>query len=134
VDLVKESIENNSLKEAPLISHEAPIVHPFDVDAKKAQGNTNVVEAPQYSSSSNPPIEVIEPSFSSFSHHKSYKKDTRKWGTKKKRYGDHHFKLGPKGVLGMSRLKLFLGKLKSSWLEPFIEVNVSPRGVIKAEN
>ncbi|PON81124.1 hypothetical protein TorRG33x02_230830 [Trema orientale] len=29
VDLVKGSIENNSLKEAPLISHEASIVRPL---------------------------------------------------------------------------------------------------------
>ncbi|PON54718.1 hypothetical protein PanWU01x14_193410, partial [Parasponia andersonii] len=58
VDLVKESIEDNSLKEAPSITYEASIVHLFDVKVKKAQGNTN------------PLIEVIEPSPFSSSHHK----------------------------------------------------------------
>ncbi|PON97918.1 hypothetical protein TorRG33x02_062330 [Trema orientale] len=46
VNLVKENIEDNSLKKAPLISHEASSIHPIDVKAKKALGNTNVVEAP----------------------------------------------------------------------------------------
>ncbi|PON41056.1 hypothetical protein PanWU01x14_292670 [Parasponia andersonii] len=50
VDLVKESIEGNALKETPLINHKASIVHPVNEEAKKAQGNTKVVKAPQYSS------------------------------------------------------------------------------------
>ncbi|PON97896.1 hypothetical protein TorRG33x02_062110, partial [Trema orientale] len=81
--------------------------------ANKGQGATNVVETPQHSSESNPPIKVIEPSLSSSNHHKSYKKDTIRWRTKKKRYGDHHFEPRLKGMLASSCLKLFLGKLKS---------------------
>ena len=83
---MKESIEDGSLIKALLINHETSIVHPFDVEAKKALGDTNVVEAPQPSSNSNPPIEVIKTSLSSSSHHKPYKKDTIKWETKKKGY------------------------------------------------
>ncbi|PON41416.1 hypothetical protein TorRG33x02_338050, partial [Trema orientale] len=78
VDLVKESIEDNLWKEAPVISHEASVIHPVDVGAKKAQRNTNGVEVSQHSSNSNPLIEVIEPSFSSLRHHKPDKKDFRK--------------------------------------------------------
>ncbi|PON56841.1 hypothetical protein PanWU01x14_178220 [Parasponia andersonii] len=73
--LIKENIEDNLLKEALLISHEALIIHLVNAEVKKALGNTNVVEALQHSSNSNPPIEVIEPLLSSSSHHKLYKKD-----------------------------------------------------------
>ncbi|PON54013.1 hypothetical protein TorRG33x02_303760 [Trema orientale] len=56
VNLVKESIEDNALKEAPTISHEAFIIHPNDEEARKALGRG----APRQSSMSNPPIEVLE--------------------------------------------------------------------------
>ncbi|PON51229.1 hypothetical protein PanWU01x14_217900 [Parasponia andersonii] len=113
VYLVKENIEDNSLKEALLIIYKAFIVHPVDIKAKKAQGNINVMETPQHSSNSNFLIKVMEPSLSSPINHKPYKKEIRKWGTKKKRYGDYHFEPRPKDALGTSRLKLFSSKRKS---------------------
>ncbi|PON31341.1 hypothetical protein PanWU01x14_370660, partial [Parasponia andersonii] len=102
VDLVKENFEGSSLKEAPLISYEASIIHSIDVEARKPQGNINVMEIPQHSYNSNFLIEVLEPSLSSSIHYKPYNKDFRKWGTKKKRYGDHHFEPRPKDLLRMS--------------------------------
>ncbi|POO00095.1 hypothetical protein TorRG33x02_042220, partial [Trema orientale] len=78
VDLVNMSIEDNALKEAPLIGQEASIIHPVDVEEKKDMGDINVVEPPQYSSISNLPIEVMEPPLSSSSQHKPHKKDTKK--------------------------------------------------------
>ncbi|PON38814.1 hypothetical protein TorRG33x02_344240, partial [Trema orientale] len=89
------------------------------------------MEDPPHSSKSNAPIRVTEPSFSSSSHHKPNKKDARKWKTKKKKYGDHHFELGPKGVLGLSCLKPFPSKLKARWLRLFKETNVSPCGATR---
>ncbi|PON65295.1 hypothetical protein PanWU01x14_118120, partial [Parasponia andersonii] len=41
VDLVKESIEDNSLREVPIIIYEAFFVHFFDVEANKALGDVN---------------------------------------------------------------------------------------------
>ncbi|PON34828.1 hypothetical protein PanWU01x14_341270 [Parasponia andersonii] len=95
VDFVKKSIEDNLLKKAHLIYCDAPIVHLVGEETKKVLGNAKVVEAPPYSSKSNPPIGIIEPSLFSPSHHKPYKKDTRKWRIKKKKHGDHHFESGP---------------------------------------
>ncbi|PON76526.1 hypothetical protein PanWU01x14_035800 [Parasponia andersonii] len=132
VDLVKESIEVNVLEEALLINLEASIIHPIDDEkAKKAQQNTNDREAPPYSSKSNPPIRVIESSLSSSNHHKSYKKDTKKWKIRKKKHGDHHFKPRLRGVLGSLYLKLFSGKLKARWSGLFKETDVSPHSVTK---
>ncbi|PON32809.1 hypothetical protein PanWU01x14_358210 [Parasponia andersonii] len=131
VDLVKESIEDNLLKDSPLISHEAFIANPVDIEEKKTHRNTKVVEALQYCSKSNPTKKVIEPSLSSSSHHKPYKKNMRKWKTKKKKYGEHHFKRGARGVLGASCLKLFPSKLKARWSKPFKETNVSLYGVTR---
>ncbi|PON75947.1 hypothetical protein PanWU01x14_038980, partial [Parasponia andersonii] len=71
--------------------------------AKKGLGDTNVREATEFI----PPMEVIEPSLSPSNHQKPYKKDTRRWTTKKKRYGDHQFEPRLKGMLGSSCLKLF---------------------------
>ncbi|PON48929.1 hypothetical protein PanWU01x14_233300 [Parasponia andersonii] len=81
VNLVKESIKDNALKEASLVCHEASTIHPVDKEAKKVLGNTDMMEAPQHSYESNPLKEVIEPSLSSSNHHKAYKKDMRKWRT-----------------------------------------------------
>ncbi|PON56811.1 hypothetical protein PanWU01x14_178540 [Parasponia andersonii] len=78
VNLMKEGTEYNSLKKALLINYKASIVHLVDVEAKKAQENTNVMEAIEHSSNFNPLVEVIEPLLSFFSHHKPYKKDFRK--------------------------------------------------------
>ncbi|PON52840.1 hypothetical protein PanWU01x14_206820 [Parasponia andersonii] len=74
VDLVKENIEDNSLKEALSINHETSIIYPVSEEIEKSLGNTNVVEAPPHSSKSNVSIGVIEPLLSSFNHHKPYKK------------------------------------------------------------
>lgn len=122
------------MKEAPLISHEASFVHPVDEEKKKAQGSTKIVEALLHSSEPNPSMEVIKPSLSPSSHHKPYKKDTRKWRTKKKKYDDHHFEAGPRDVLGSSFLKLFPGKLKSRWSGSFKETNMSPCGESEVVN
>ncbi|PON60753.1 hypothetical protein PanWU01x14_150500, partial [Parasponia andersonii] len=73
-----ESIEDNSLKEAQLIIHKASIIHSSDVEEKKALVNTNIVEALLHTSKFDSPIEILEPLLSSSSHHKPYKKDTRK--------------------------------------------------------
>ncbi|PON58904.1 hypothetical protein PanWU01x14_164190 [Parasponia andersonii] len=80
VDLVKDRIEDNALKEGPLVfhNHEVFIVHSVGEKTEKVLGNTNVVEAPPHSSKSNPPIGVIKPLLSSSNHHKPYKKDMRK--------------------------------------------------------
>ncbi|PON46215.1 hypothetical protein PanWU01x14_253390 [Parasponia andersonii] len=134
VDLVKESIKDNSLKEAPLINHDASIIHLVDVEAKKSQESSNVVEALQPSSNSNPPIKVIEPLLSPSNHHKPYKKDTRKLKTKKKKHGDHHFEQSLRGVLVSSCLKLFLDKLNSRWSGPSKKTNGSLCGAIKVDN
>ncbi|PON48376.1 hypothetical protein PanWU01x14_237710, partial [Parasponia andersonii] len=88
-------------------------------------------EVPQPCSKSNLPKEVIEPSLSSSSHYKPYKKDMKRWRTKKKKHGDHHFEPGPRGVLGSSCLKLFPGKLKARWSRPLKKTNVSPCGVTR---
>ncbi|PON56823.1 hypothetical protein PanWU01x14_178660 [Parasponia andersonii] len=132
MDLMKENIEKNSLKEALLISHESSIVHSVEVEVKKAQENTSVVEASQHSFKSNPLIRVMMSSLSSSSHHKPNKKDKRKQKTKKKsKHSDHHFELGLRGVLGSSCLKLFLGMLKARWSRPFEETNLSPYTVTR---
>ncbi|PON53706.1 hypothetical protein PanWU01x14_200480 [Parasponia andersonii] len=123
VDLVKESIEENTFKKSPLISHEVVII---DEEVKKALGRTSVGEALQYFAKSNPPIKIMEMPLSSSNHYKPYKKDTRKWRTKKKKHGDHQFEPRPRGVLGPSCLKLFMGKLKARWSKLFKETNVSP--------
>ncbi|PON31690.1 hypothetical protein PanWU01x14_367800 [Parasponia andersonii] len=57
----------------------------------------------------------------------------RKWKTKKKKHGDRHFESGPRGVLGSSYLKLFLGKLKSRWLGSSKETNVPSCSAIKMD-
>ncbi|PON62298.1 hypothetical protein TorRG33x02_279510, partial [Trema orientale] len=59
---------------------------------------------------------------------KPYKKDARKWRTKKKKHGNNHFELGPRGVLGLSCLKLSPGKLKSRGSGPLKETNAPPCG------
>jgi len=41
------------------------------------------------------------------------------------------FNIGDKGLLYHSRLKLFPGKLRSRWIEPFIVSNVFPYGVVE---
>jgi hypothetical protein len=41
------------------------------------------------------------------------------------------FNIGDKGLLYHSRLKLFPGKLRSRWIEPFIVSNVFPYGAVE---
>ncbi|PON66631.1 hypothetical protein PanWU01x14_108730, partial [Parasponia andersonii] len=67
-------------------------------------------------------------------YHKPYKKDAKKWKVKKKKHGNHHFELRPRGVLGSSCLKFFLGKLKVRWSRPFKETNRSPYGANNVVN
>ncbi|PON62534.1 hypothetical protein TorRG33x02_279080, partial [Trema orientale] len=52
-------------------------------------------------------------------HHKPYKKDTRKWMTKKKKHGDHYFEPGPKIKVENKSLIIRI-KLNIQWLKEYI--------------
>ncbi|KAL7612057.1 hypothetical protein Lser_V15G05422 [Lactuca serriola] len=59
-----------------------------------------------------------------------YKDKTKRWlDTRLK--GNKEFEKGQKVLLYNSRLKLFLGKLRTRWTEPFTIKHVFPYGVIK---
>ena len=44
------------------------------------------------------------------------------------------FKVGKKVILINSRLRLFLGKLRSRWIGPFVVPNVFPHGAVKIQS
>jgi hypothetical protein len=44
------------------------------------------------------------------------------------------FKIGQKVLLYHSRLRLFLGKLRSRWVRPFVVTNVFPRGAVEIQS
>ncbi|XP_048492999.1 uncharacterized protein LOC125493576 [Beta vulgaris subsp. vulgaris] len=44
------------------------------------------------------------------------------------------YKVGQKGLLFQSRLRLFLGKLRSRWIRPFIVVKVFPHGAMEIQS
>ncbi|GJR91175.1 hypothetical protein Tco_0215186 [Tanacetum coccineum] len=59
-----------------------------------------------------------------------YKERAKKWHDSKLR-GDKDFKVGDKVLLYNSRLKIYLGKLKSKWRGPNIVKTVYPYGAIE---
>ncbi|GJZ44878.1 reverse transcriptase domain-containing protein [Tanacetum coccineum] len=59
-----------------------------------------------------------------------YKERTKKWHDSRLR-GDKDFKVGDQVLLYNSRLKMYLGKLKSKWSGPNIVKTVYPYGAIK---
>ncbi|KAK8649405.1 hypothetical protein V6N13_130134 [Hibiscus sabdariffa] len=59
---------------------------------------------------------------------KIYKEKTRKWHDQK--ILPRKYQPGQQVLMFNSRLKLFPGKLKSRWSDPFIITNVSPHGAI----
>nr|XP_009788946.1 PREDICTED: uncharacterized protein LOC104236665 [Nicotiana sylvestris] len=65
----------------------------------------------------------------SYENAKLYKEKTKRWHDK--RIKPHHFEPGQQVLLFNSRLKLFLGKLKSRWSGPFEVVRVTPYGAIE---
>ncbi|GJV68318.1 reverse transcriptase domain-containing protein [Tanacetum coccineum] len=62
-----------------------------------------------------------------------YKEWTKKWHDSRIR-GDKDFKVGDKVLLYNSRLKMYLGKLKSKWSGPNIVKTVYPHGAIEITN
>ena len=60
-----------------------------------------------------------------------YKEKTKRWHDKN--LIRREFKEGAKVLLFNSRLKLFLGKLKSRWSGPFMVVKVFPHDAIKVK-
>ena len=44
------------------------------------------------------------------------------------------FKVGQKVLLYHSQLRLFLGKLRSRWIGPFVVTNVFPHGAIEIQS
>ncbi|XP_062173452.1 uncharacterized protein LOC133878905 [Alnus glutinosa] len=44
------------------------------------------------------------------------------------------FKIGQKVLLCQSQLRLFLGKLRSRWIGPFVVTNVFPHGAVEIQN
>ena len=63
-----------------------------------------------------------------------YKEKTKKWHDQK--IMRREFKAGKQVLLYNSRLKLFLGKMKSRWSDPYIVITSTPFGVVtlKAES
>ncbi|GJT50740.1 reverse transcriptase domain-containing protein [Tanacetum coccineum] len=59
-----------------------------------------------------------------------YKERTKKWHDSRLR-GDKYFKVGDQVLLYNSRLKMYLGKLKSKWSGPNIVKTVYPHGAIE---
>ncbi|GKC66497.1 hypothetical protein Tco_1099095 [Tanacetum coccineum] len=59
-----------------------------------------------------------------------YKERTKKWHDSRLR-GDKDFKVGDKVLLYNSRLKMYLGKLKSKWSGPKIIKMVYPYGAVE---
>ncbi|XP_016185498.1 uncharacterized protein LOC107627155 [Arachis ipaensis] len=68
---------------------------------------------------------------SSYENSKLYKEKTKMWHDKK--IATRSFKSGQQVLLFNSRLKLFLGKLKSQWSGPFVITRVSPYGHVKLQ-
>ncbi|XP_016165025.1 uncharacterized protein LOC107607604 [Arachis ipaensis] len=60
---------------------------------------------------------------------KTYKENTKKWHDQK--LARKEFVEGQKVLLYNSRLKFFLGKLKSRWSRPFTIIKASPYGHMK---
>ncbi|PIN25659.1 hypothetical protein CDL12_01598 [Handroanthus impetiginosus] len=63
---------------------------------------------------------------------KIYKEKTKRWHDKK--IVERHFEPGQYVLLFNSRLKLFLGKLKSRWSGPFRITEVFRHGAVELEN
>ncbi|KAL4348430.1 hypothetical protein GQ457_17G009180 [Hibiscus cannabinus] len=72
--------------------------------------------------------ELEEIRHAAYDNAKIYKEKTKKWHDRKILPKD--YQPGQQVLLFNSRLKLFLGKLKSRWSGPFIITHVSPHGAI----
>ncbi|KAK8686450.1 hypothetical protein V6N13_125475 [Hibiscus sabdariffa] len=72
--------------------------------------------------------ELEEIRIAAYENAKIYKDKTKKWHDQK--ILPRQYQPGQQVLLFNSRLKLFLGKLKSRWSDPFIITNVSPHGAI----
>ncbi|PON37841.1 hypothetical protein PanWU01x14_317220 [Parasponia andersonii] len=110
--MANESIEDKSLGEILTNIHEASFVHSFNVEAKKALHDANLLGVPPYLARSKPLVKLLNASLSFHSHHKPYKEKTKKWCVKKKKNFKPHFEPDSKVKLGNSCLNLFLSKLK----------------------
>ncbi|KAJ8769637.1 hypothetical protein K2173_005240 [Erythroxylum novogranatense] len=78
--------------------------------------------------------ELEEFHLDAYNNSKLYKERVKKWHDKKILHRD--FKVGDQVLIYNSRLRLFLGKLKSRWYGPFMVIQVLPFGVleVKREN
>ncbi|GKE29441.1 hypothetical protein Tco_1444825 [Tanacetum coccineum] len=69
--------------------------------------------------------ELAELRDGAYENTRMYKEPTKKWHDSRLR-GDKYFKVGDKVLLYNSRLKMYLGKLKSKWSGPNIVKTVYP--------
>ncbi|XP_016195043.1 uncharacterized protein LOC107636017 [Arachis ipaensis] len=67
-----------------------------------------------------------------FENAKIYKERAKKWHDRK--ISSRVFEHGQKVLLFNSKLKLFIGKLKSRWTGPYVITDVSPYGRIELQN
>ncbi|GKF17305.1 reverse transcriptase domain-containing protein [Tanacetum coccineum] len=75
-------------------------------------------------------IELAELRDGAYENTRIYKEQTKKWHDSRL-YGDKDFKVGDQVLLYNSRLKMYLGKLKSKWSGPNIVKTVYPHGAIE---
>ena len=61
-----------------------------------------------------------------------YKDITKKWH--EKNILKREFKIGDRVLLYNSKLKLFLGKLKSRWSDPYTVISITPYGAIRVKS
>ncbi|XP_022147185.1 uncharacterized protein LOC111016197 [Momordica charantia] len=77
-------------------------------------------------------LELDEFKRDSYENAKAYKRKTKVWYDR--RIKQITFEAGQKVLLFNSRLKSFLGKLKSRWSGPFIVVKVYPYGAVTVKD
>ena len=76
--------------------------------------------------------ELDEFRLNSYENAKIYKERTKKWHDRHILHKE--FQVGQKVLLYNSRLRLFLGKLKFRWSNPFTIGQVFPHGVVEIQN
>ncbi|KAK4258322.1 hypothetical protein QN277_007780 [Acacia crassicarpa] len=76
--------------------------------------------------------ELDEFRLNAYESSKLYKEKVKRWHDK--RLIPHNFEVGQKVLLYNSRLKLFLGKLKSRWTRPFVINALTPHDAVDLRN
>ena len=76
--------------------------------------------------------ELEEFRLTAFENAKLYKEKEKRWHDRK--LSSRVFELGQKVLLFNSRLRLFLGKLKSRWRGPYVITSVSPYGYVELQD